>query len=246
MKEYIKRWPIVAIALTMILGVAAITAPSASAADAVLCAKSTDFHCLNDPAWLPTGYTGQEGTWLQDKGHNCTQYVAYRLSKNGAKQPWSSPMGNALDWDDRANAAGYQVNKVPMVGSIIQWNPNPATDGYVGSLGHVAYVDAVTATTIDISEDAYTTTGGYAQRRRLDRNATYFKTANFIHIRDVTFPRPGDVDMDGHVNSLDLSAVISRDGQGAALKPNYTRGDFNHDYQVGSADLGILLANWTW
>ena len=50
----------------------------------------------------------------------------------------------------------------------------------------------------------------------------------------------GDVNGDGRVNAIDLSAVISHDGQ------NYPAADFNSDGTVGAADLAILLGHWTW
>jgi hypothetical protein len=51
---------------------------------------------------------------------------------------------------------------------------------------------------------------------------------------------PGDVNGDSRVNALDLSALISRDGQ------NYPAADFNGDGTVGAADMAILLSKWTW
>jgi hypothetical protein len=51
---------------------------------------------------------------------------------------------------------------------------------------------------------------------------------------------PGDVNGDSRVNALDLSALISRDGQ------NYPAADFNSDGTVGAADMAILLSRWTW
>jgi hypothetical protein len=51
---------------------------------------------------------------------------------------------------------------------------------------------------------------------------------------------PGDANNDGRVNALDLSLVISHDGQ------NYPPADFNKDGTVGAADLAILLSKWTW
>jgi hypothetical protein len=51
---------------------------------------------------------------------------------------------------------------------------------------------------------------------------------------------PGDINGDGHVNTLDLSILIAHDGQ------NYVAADLNHDGTVGAADLAIMLANWTW
>lgn len=52
----------------------------------------------------------------------------------------------------------------------------------------------------------------------------------------------GDVNGDGRVNAIDLSSLISHDGQ------NYAPADFNHDGTVGAADMAILISplNWTW
>ncbi len=50
----------------------------------------------------------------------------------------------------------------------------------------------------------------------------------------------GDTNADNRVNALDLSLLISHDGQ------NYPAADFNKDGTVGSADLAILIAKWTW
>jgi hypothetical protein len=51
---------------------------------------------------------------------------------------------------------------------------------------------------------------------------------------------PGDVNGDTRVNALDLSALISHDGQ------SYAPADFNDDGTVGAADMAILLSKWTW
>jgi hypothetical protein len=50
----------------------------------------------------------------------------------------------------------------------------------------------------------------------------------------------GDDNNDGHINSLDLSILLSHDGQ------NFPAADFNNDGTVGAADLAILLSHWTW
>jgi hypothetical protein len=50
----------------------------------------------------------------------------------------------------------------------------------------------------------------------------------------------GDINNDGHVNTLDLSAVLTHDSQ------NYAPADLNHDGTVGAADLAILLSHWAW
>ncbi len=50
----------------------------------------------------------------------------------------------------------------------------------------------------------------------------------------------GDIDGDGRVNALDLSVLITHDGE------NYPAADFNKDGTVGAADLAIMLSRWTW
>jgi chitodextrinase len=50
----------------------------------------------------------------------------------------------------------------------------------------------------------------------------------------------GDANGDGRVNAIDMSLVISYDGE------NYPPADFNADGTVGAADMAIVLSRWTW
>ncbi|MFD0535265.1 CHAP domain-containing protein [Actinomadura luteofluorescens] len=137
----------------------------------MLC-QSGNYSCL-----AATGYAGQSvwGSW--GPGHNCVSYAAYRLSANGASKPWPGAIGNAFEWDEKARAAGVVVDTTPVIGSIAQWD---------GAFGHVAYVEVVTSTYIEISEDSYITdTYGYSSRRRLERSGTTFASAEFIHLKDL-------------------------------------------------------------
>jgi surface antigen len=162
------------VAVVLLAGLSLTVMPSpalAASGETSLC-TSGGYGCLSD-----TGYSGQSvwGSW--GPGHNCVSYAAYRLRANGAVQPWA-PIGNGNQWDEKARAAGVRVDTTPAAGSIAQWDS--------GSAGHVAYVDIVTPTHIEISEDSYLTdTSGYTSRRRLDRNGTTFGSAEFIHVRDV-------------------------------------------------------------
>lgn len=45
---------------------------------------------------------------------------------------------------------------------------------------------------------------------------------------------------DDRVNAVDLSALISHDGE------PYPAADYNGDGTVGAADMAILLSKWTW
>lgn len=149
------------------LGVAG--APPAEA-DSSLCNRP-DYGCVSF-----SGYTGNSVWGSFGPGHNCVSYAAYRLSRNGATQPWSSPIGNAFEWDEKASAAGIRVDKIPTVGSIAQWDTNS---------GHVAYVESATDGSITVSEDSFS---GYSSRRQLDRNGAAFREADFIHIKDQALP----------------------------------------------------------
>src|SRR5581483_10051580 len=107
----------VLVSAAAVLVAVAVAAPSASASAAprVIRAATTgstylcgpdysDYNCLSG-----TGYTGQSvwGSW--GPGHNCVSYAAYRLEQNGSPKPWSGNIGNAVDWEGKAQAAGYTV-----------------------------------------------------------------------------------------------------------------------------------------
>lgn len=128
------------------------------------------------------GYEGASGTsyWKMTPGHNCTNYVAYILRKQGASKsrPWSNKgNGNASAW-------GYYLSDVldknPVVGSVAWWGANK--DG-AGAAGHVAYVEAVIAPDlIVVSEDNY---GGEFYWKVLRATDANWPTG-FLHVADKT------------------------------------------------------------
>jgi hypothetical protein len=64
-----------------------------------------------------------------------------------------------------------------------------------------------------------------------------------VEVRGTTAVPPagnGDANGDTRVNAIDLSILISHDGQ------NFAAADFNKDGTVGAADMAILLSKWTW
>lgn len=95
------------------------------------------------------GYTGKSSwSYPKDKyGNNCTNYVAFRLSKNKMKNPGN--LGNAKQWASGAKVKKLTVSKTPTVGSVAQWTS--------GSYGHVAFVDWVSADkkTVYVSETGF-------------------------------------------------------------------------------------------
>ncbi|WP_148572492.1 CHAP domain-containing protein [Nocardioides caldifontis] len=114
--------------------------------------------------------------WRMYSGHNCTNYVAYRLVKNG--------MPNVRPWDGSGNATNWGVamakitDSTPTVGSVAWWRAGvyPA-----GSSGHVAYVErVVSADEIIVSQDSW---GGEFSWARITRGSKGWPSG-FIHFND--------------------------------------------------------------
>ncbi|MBF0815065.1 CHAP domain-containing protein [Microbacterium paludicola] len=97
----------------------------------------------------------KQSFWNMYGGHNCTNYVAYRMQKAGIPRFVRVGYGNAYQWGAEAKAAGLAVDKgTPRVGDVAWWD-RAAIGG--SGLGHVAYVEKVDvrAGTFTVSEDNY-------------------------------------------------------------------------------------------
>ncbi|QBX56761.1 CHAP domain-containing protein [Nocardioides seonyuensis] len=124
------------------------------------------------------GYKQASSTmyWRMYAGHNCTNYVAYRLIQNG--------MPNSRPWDGGGNARHWGVemaslmDQVPRVGSVAWY---PANVSPAGPAGHVAYVEQVISPTeIIVSEDYW---GGDFHWRRITQTGSGWPRG-FIHFND--------------------------------------------------------------
>ncbi|MFL6062442.1 MAG: CHAP domain-containing protein [Marmoricola sp.] len=116
----------------------------------------------------PTNY--RKMWWRMYSGHNCTNYVSYRMIQAGmpSTRPWSGS-GDARNWGVVFRS---KTNQTPMVGSVAWWSSN-----------HVAYVQQIVdANTIIISEDHY---GGDFDWRKIVRSGGGWPTG-FIHLVDET------------------------------------------------------------
>ena len=144
-------------------------------ASAYLC---TGYVGCAEAGYSHAGYrtAGSKMWWRMYTGHNCTNYVAYRMVKSGLpnERPWTGG-GNASEWGLRM--AGI-TDAVPTVGAVAWWRANaPGT----GSSGHVAYVERViSGTEIVISEDSW---GGDFHWRTI-RTADGRWPSGFIHFND--------------------------------------------------------------
>ncbi len=119
---------------------------------------------------------GSTAYWRMHAGHNCTNYVAYRLIQSGMAnvRPWSGS-GNASNW---GVAMASITDQTPTVGSVAWYEPNVTP---AGSGGHVAYVERVISDTeIIVSEDNW---GGDFHWRQVTQSGGGWPTG-FIHFND--------------------------------------------------------------
>ncbi|VXC15034.1 CHAP domain-containing protein [Aeromicrobium sp. 9AM] len=88
--------------------------------------------------------------WGMTAGHNCTNYVAYRLTHGRlvARPPGTN---SAMTWGPAAVRAHVPVDDVPAVGAVAWWEAG--VGGASATSGHVAYVEAVLPGALLVSED---------------------------------------------------------------------------------------------
>ena len=168
-----------AVGLAAVLLAASIvgTGPAANAADGQ-CSGDT---CDGGQWATARGAANEISFWGMDPGHNCTNYVAWKLILNGVARPGISP-GDAADWAARAALSGYLVDGLPSVGAVAQWD---AFAGGNGSGGHVAYVERLNGDgTILVSEDYWH--GGDQSGPLTLRTVHVASVSHFIHYGDVS------------------------------------------------------------
>ncbi|MDF1490332.1 CHAP domain-containing protein [Tessaracoccus caeni] len=139
--------------LTILLAIGIAGVPRAAEALTWYRPLCVDFAACNRLGYGNDGYEyvyRTTGYWNMYSGHNCTNYVAYRLQKRGIKQFTIPGQGNAHHWGRHARNAGYAVDMNPRVGDVAWWNNTK-----MGSAGHVAIVESIdrAAGTMVVSED---------------------------------------------------------------------------------------------
>lgn len=107
--------------------------------------------------------------WRATAGHNCTNYVAYRLTHNGRMTSIPEGTESAWKWGSTAVAQGIPVDNVPKVGDVAWWSATANAGSGTG--GHVAYVERVYSDgSIRVSEDNY---GGTFDWRKLTKGTAW-------------------------------------------------------------------------
>ena len=136
----------------------------------VLC---TGYDACHAAGYPNAGYKDNSATsyWRQSTGHNCTNYVAYRLVKNGLPNTSPPPvrqrlqLGSGLPEPDQRRPGRR-------VGRLVEQS--------FSSTGHVAYVEkVVSADEILVSEDNW---GGDFRWRKITRSGGNWPDG-FIHPR---------------------------------------------------------------
>ncbi len=154
------------------VGSVGLAGPARSAEWIVLC---TSYDPCQAAGYSHSGYKESSATsyWRQSTGHNCTNYVAYRLVQNGLPNTKPATLsGNAYNWGP---SFPDRTNDDPAVGSVAWWNTS------FSSTGHVAYVEkVVSADEILVSEDNW---GGDFKWRKITRAGGRWPNG-FIHLKD--------------------------------------------------------------
>ncbi len=134
--------------------------------------------------------------WRMFPGVNCTNYAAFVESQVYGVPAPAALLGNAYQWAASAAAAGIPVDNTPTVGAVAVWAAGGAG---IGSLGHVAVVEAVGpgGSYIDISQSGIgSATDGY-DWQQIARGSSSWEPwpTSFIHFQGPgipgTLPPPG-------------------------------------------------------
>ncbi|HET9420698.1 MAG TPA: CHAP domain-containing protein [Nocardioides sp.] len=160
----------------LLLSLVPLLGPAQAITSGYLC---TGYTACKNAGYPHAGYAANNHRmyWRMYSGHNCTNYVAYRMVKAGMPnvRPWSGS-GNATNWGvEMRNITDQQ----PRVGAVAWWRANVPG---AGSAGHVAYVERVISPSeIVISEDSW---GGEFHWRKLVKGTGW--PTGFIHFIDKT------------------------------------------------------------
>ena len=177
--------------------------------------------------------------WRMYGGHNCTNYVAYRLGRDGVPEP-PYLLGNANTWASRAKSHGVRVDGTPEVGAVGAW---PGRN-------HVVYVDEVGPGYLITSEDnwpGYYPKGMYRKIKVLKGERAY--PTQFIHFKGkstINGPLP-TVSGTPKVGSTLNAAAGTWTPSGVTLKYQWLRdgviisGATKSAYTLTSADVGHAM-----
>ena len=186
------------------------TTPAQAASSSTLCKGFKDCAAKGRGS---AGYAPvfRQSFWNMRAGHNCTNYIGYRLTHGGRLVDRPVSANDAGTWGTAARAAGIPVNRTPRVGSVAYWT---SSHHGAASTGHVAYVEAVRKDgSILVSEDNL---GGTFTWRKLAKSSTswpsgfiHFKASNGSPSGTMLWARsdaPGTIKLSGTAGEWDVPA----------------------------------------
>lgn len=169
------------------------------------------------------------GDWSEG---NCTWWAAYKRPDLGV-----CIQGNGGEWDNNAHLCGYSVDSTPQIGDIAVLE---AGEQYAGSVGHVAYVEAVNdnQSQFYVSHMNWGDPPAWMSHRWFDTTTD----TSFIHI-DHTLSVPGSLDFESlseHGAWLvwdSQDSTSKRDGEiiqnGISSVSGMIRGDSTEEWNEG-------------
>lgn len=95
----------------------------------------------------------------------CVSYTAWKVYQTFGHMPYWGGVGNANQWPVNARAAGIPTGSTPRVHSVAIWN--------VGAFGHAMWVEAVSGSTIYVSQYNYDLAGHYSEMSINGSGLTY-------------------------------------------------------------------------
>ena len=165
------------VAVTMVAGVLAVTAPLLHP-ERVSAASGVDDY----PARLKKAAQDSLVDPWQFYNRECTSFVAWRLNSEN-NVPFTdyfegAHWGNASNWKKAATSLGIPVDNNATRGAVAWWAAGSAGS----SRGHVAWVEAVADSSITIEEYNYLHEGFY-DTRTISTSSSLWPSA-FIHVKD--------------------------------------------------------------
>ena len=177
--------------------------------------------------------------WRMYSGHNCTNYAAYRLKRDGVPEP-AYRLGNADTWAPNAKKHGVLVDNKPEVGAIGAWPGRR----------HIVYVEEVGSNYLITSEDnwpGYYPKGMYRKIKVFKGEKAY--PTQFIHFKGkntINGPLPS-VSGTPTVGSALTAKAGSWSPSGVTLKYQWLRdgyiisGATKTSYTLTTADVGKAI-----
>lgn len=240
-----KRLAVVGLLGALVAGGAAVALPASAVTGTRLCHGYDDCRAHG---YSDHGYEANGGGsyWNMYTGHNCTNYVAFRLVQGGMAnlRPPADP--------GRSNAAlsaylwglvyASKTDNTPAVGSVAWWGA-----GAAGSIGHVAYVERVDGNSITVSEDS--SSGNDFDWKTITRGQGW--PTGFIHFNDghhADAPLPaGGVPVGGGGSAVGGRGPTGSGGArfgGDDMPAAVARGDFGGDVSGASPFGGVWTGGW--